>query len=57
MAEQLNPSSTLAVQIKRAYEREASSDGTRVLVDRLWPARHEEIRSGRPQVMNEIAPQ
>jgi uncharacterized protein YeaO (DUF488 family) len=25
------------VKLKRAYERPAASDGTRVLIDRLWP--------------------
>ena len=25
------------IQLKRAYERASSADGTRVLVDRLWP--------------------
>src|SRR6187551_2967792 len=25
------------VKIKRAYERPAADDGTRVLIDRLWP--------------------
>ncbi|MGB6007819.1 DUF488 domain-containing protein [Castellaniella sp.] len=28
---------TIPVQIKRAYESPAESDGLRVLVDRLWP--------------------
>src|SRR5690349_10705384 len=27
----------MPVAIKRAYEKPASADGTRVLVDRLWP--------------------
>ena len=27
----------LDVQLKRAYEPPAKADGTRVLVDRLWP--------------------
>ncbi len=27
----------MAVSIKRAYDKPARSDGTRVLVDRLWP--------------------
>ena len=27
----------LQIQIKRAYEPPSSHDGTRVLVDRLWP--------------------
>jgi uncharacterized protein YeaO (DUF488 family) len=28
---------TLSVALKRAYEEPAASDGTRVLVERLWP--------------------
>ncbi len=27
----------MTIALKRAYEKPASSDGTRVLVDRLWP--------------------
>jgi uncharacterized protein YeaO (DUF488 family) len=27
----------MAVQVKRAYEKPAKSDGFRVLIDRLWP--------------------
>jgi len=27
----------MAVQLKRVYDKAAKSDGTRVLVDRLWP--------------------
>ena len=27
----------MAIQIKRAYEKPAARDGTRILVDRLWP--------------------
>ena len=34
MAERLDPA---AVRLKRAYEPPAGDDGTRVLVDRLWP--------------------
>ncbi|MGH9676713.1 MAG: DUF488 domain-containing protein [Candidatus Acidiferrum sp.] len=29
--------SCMAIQIKRAYEPPVASDGTRVLIDRLWP--------------------
>jgi uncharacterized protein YeaO (DUF488 family) len=31
------PAATKRIQVKRVYEEPASSDGTRVLVDRLWP--------------------
>jgi uncharacterized protein YeaO (DUF488 family) len=36
----------MSVRLKRAYEQPASSDGYRVLVDRLWPrgVRREEAR-------------
>lgn len=27
----------MTIQIKRVYEKPAKSDGTRILVDRLWP--------------------
>ena len=27
----------MAIQLKRVYEAPSSSDGTRILVDRLWP--------------------
>ena len=34
----MNTSITAAnVQLKRAYERPARGDGTRILIDRLWP--------------------
>ncbi len=29
--------SPLDIKLKRAYERPAASDGTRILIDRLWP--------------------
>jgi uncharacterized protein YeaO (DUF488 family) len=29
--------SAASVRLKRAYERPAAEDGTRILVDRLWP--------------------
>src|SRR5690606_32862839 len=32
-----NPELGMKVALKRAYEAPADSDGTRVLVDRLWP--------------------
>ncbi len=31
------PVAAKRIQVKRIYEKPASSDGTRVLVDRLWP--------------------
>jgi len=31
------PTAAQRVQVKRVYEKPSSADGTRVLVDRLWP--------------------
>lgn len=31
------PSRSLDVQVKRVYDEASSDDGTRVLIDRLWP--------------------
>jgi uncharacterized protein YeaO (DUF488 family) len=31
------PSAKLDIRLKRAYEPPAKADGTRVLIDRLWP--------------------
>jgi uncharacterized protein YeaO (DUF488 family) len=31
------PKEEMTIQIKRAYEAPSPSDGTRILVDRLWP--------------------
>jgi uncharacterized protein YeaO (DUF488 family) len=31
------PAAALDIELKRVYEKPAESDGTRVLVDRLWP--------------------
>ena len=32
------------VKLKRAYEPAATDDGTRILIDRLWPQRGQESR-------------
>ncbi len=44
------------IQVKRAYEEPAPSDGTRVLVDRLWPRgkKKEDLRI--EEWMKEIGP-
>ncbi|HEX5461009.1 MAG TPA: DUF488 domain-containing protein [Steroidobacteraceae bacterium] len=44
------------VSIKRAYEPPASSDGTRILVDRLWPRGVTKTDAHITQWMKEIAP-
>lgn len=44
------------VRIKRAYEPASSHDGTRVLVDRLWPRGVKKADAGISQWMKEIAP-
>lgn len=44
------------VTIKRAYEPPSPRDGTRVLVDRLWPRGVKKADAGISQWMKEIAP-
>jgi uncharacterized protein YeaO (DUF488 family) len=44
------------VRIKRAYEAPASGDGTRVLVDRLWPRGVSKAEAGITQWMKDVAP-
>ena len=44
------------VRIKRAYEAPAPADGTRVLVDRLWPRGVRKADAGIATWMKEIAP-
>ena len=44
------------VRIKRAYEPPSPHDGTRVLVDRLWPRGVKKAAAGISQWMKEIAP-
>jgi uncharacterized protein YeaO (DUF488 family) len=53
----MSPASrTLDIRVKRAYEPPSPEDGTRVLVDRLWPrgVRKSELAIGR--WLKEIAP-
>jgi uncharacterized protein YeaO (DUF488 family) len=44
------------VRIKRAYEAPSPHDGTRILVDRLWPRGVKKATAGISQWMKEIAP-
>lgn len=45
-----------AVRIKRAYEAPEPGDGTRVLVDRLWPRGVKKADAGISRWMKDIAP-
>jgi uncharacterized protein YeaO (DUF488 family) len=44
------------VHLKRAYEPSSSSDGVRVLVDRLWPRGLSKEKAAIDQWMKEVAP-
>jgi uncharacterized protein YeaO (DUF488 family) len=44
------------VRLKRAYEPAASDDGTRILVDRLWPRGVKKTDAAIDEWMKEIAP-
>jgi uncharacterized protein YeaO (DUF488 family) len=44
------------VTIKRAYDPPSPHDGTRVLVDRLWPRGVKKVNAGISQWMRDIAP-
>jgi uncharacterized protein YeaO (DUF488 family) len=44
------------VKLKRAYEPPAADDGTRILVDRLWPRGVTKKRARIDQWMKDIAP-
>ena len=44
------------IRIKRAYEPPSSHDGTRILVDRLWPRGLKKSDAAIAQWMKEVAP-
>jgi uncharacterized protein YeaO (DUF488 family) len=44
------------IRLKRAYEAPAPADGTRILVDRLWPRGLTKAAAAIDQWMKEIAP-
>lgn len=44
------------IQIKRIYEDAANIDGTRVLVDRIWPRGVSKVDAQLDEWMKEIAP-
>jgi uncharacterized protein YeaO (DUF488 family) len=48
--------STDNIQLKRAYEKPTPEDGTRILVDRLWPRGLSKKKAGIDQWLKEIAP-
>jgi uncharacterized protein YeaO (DUF488 family) len=47
---------TKQVTVKRVYELPARSDGTRVLVDRLWPRGLSKARASVDQWLRDLAP-
>lgn len=46
----------MSIAVKRAYDRPAKSDGTRVLVDRVWPRGVTKDQAGIDLWLKEIAP-
>jgi uncharacterized protein YeaO (DUF488 family) len=53
MQEEIPPGN---VRLKRAYERPAAEDGTRILVDRLWPRGLSKADAALSKWAKEIAP-
>ena len=51
-----NSTESLEVRIKRAYEPSSADDGTRVLVDRLWPRGVRKSDAAIERWMKEVAP-
>ena len=50
------PSSKLDVLIKRAYDAPSPDDGTRVLIDRLWPRGLAKERAQIDEWLRDVAP-
>lgn len=46
----------MEIKIKRIYEKPAKSDGTRILIDRIWPRGVKRIDAAIDDWMKEIAP-
>jgi hypothetical protein len=44
------------VKLKRAYKRPAAGDGTRILIDRLWPRGVKKVNAAIDQWAKDIAP-
>ena len=47
---------TVKVKLKRAYEKPASDDGARILIDRLWPRGVKKADAAIDEWMKDIAP-
>lgn len=48
--------SSLDIRIKRAYEPASTADGTRILVDRIWPRGVKKADARVKQWLKEVAP-
>lgn len=48
--------STMKVQVRRVYERPAPGDGTRVLVDRIWPRGMTKAKAHLDEWCKQVAP-
>ncbi|MFO5197559.1 DUF488 family protein, partial [Salmonella enterica subsp. enterica serovar Typhimurium] len=44
------------IKLKRAYEPASNDDGTRVLIDRLWPRGVKKANAGIDQWIKELSP-
>lgn len=44
------------VKLKRAYDNSAASDGTRILIDRLWPRGVKKVDAAIDQWAKDLAP-
>lgn len=51
-----HPDDGMDIQLKRAYEEPAKADGTRILVDRLWPRGVKKADAAIDLWLKEIAP-
>src|ERR1700690_951483 len=56
MPSAMKPATAKPVTVKRVYEEPAGSDGTRVLVDRLWPRGLSKDRAAVDQWLRDLAP-
>jgi uncharacterized protein YeaO (DUF488 family) len=44
------------IKLKRAYERPTGADGTRILIDRLWPRGVKKVEAAIDEWIKDIAP-
>jgi uncharacterized protein YeaO (DUF488 family) len=56
MPSAVNRVATKQITVKRVYEQPTRSDGTRVLVDRLWPRGLTKARAAVDQWLRDLAP-